>query len=1032
MEIVDNYQLAVELFEKQDINSAQKILNSLLNENPGDSDVLNFLGIIKLNLGEYKDAVSLFEKVLFIREQHPFAHYNLGMCYYFLKQPDEAKKHYERAIELYPAYVDAIINLGVIFQEKEDYNSAENCINRAIVLQPGSGKLYNNRGNILFKKNEFEQAEKDYRKALKIEPDNSEYLFNLANCCFYQGYLEDAIDLFKNCIKLNTETNKANFNIGIALFKLNNFNEAAGYFNKALAVDPENAETHFNLGSCYRELKNYTIALECYKKAIAIDSGHSASLINIGNIYKLLGDEASSQEYFNKVSESDEAKAIVFTNLGVAKMGQGLVDEANHYFDIALQFQPENAAIHYNKAHALLIKGNFKEGWAEYNWRIKRKEFFPREFSKPELKPGINIKGKTILVYDEQGLGDTIQFIRFIPLLQKQGANIIFECNKLLNGLFDNILAGIKVIERDKVKVPSVEYDYQIPLLNLPQLFKTTIETIPVEMPYVFADSAAFNKMSALIGSNTEFKIGIVWGGNPIHTGDSNRSCRLENFRQLLTVPNIKFYSLQKGSPLNQLEGSNFPVLVLNDYLDTFIETAAAIELMDLIITIDTSVAHLAGAMNKPTWLLLPFFPDWRWLLSRNDSPWYPSMKLFRQKEEGSWNSVMKEIEMELNNIVESKNHNNPVYGIPVQQQANIAGKPKEKLILGLSGTGDYGWGVVNKYIRQEVSNKCEVINLNENPTISAKELAEAKVFQLLRDLDFNPLYNVRGEKNYGYTVFENELRAMSVINSGNYNKIVTASTWNYRKLIDAGIKNADLVIQGIDPKVFYPEDRPRNDRLFVIFSGGKFELRKGQDMVLRAVSILQKKYKDIVLVNAWYNAWPETMQPMMTSKFIKYEEKGRTWEEFMANLYQTTGLDAKRVFTLPLIPNQKLRDVYLKSDLGLFPNRCEGGTNLVMMEYMACGKPVVASFNSGQKDVLTEGNSILLKKMKEFKLFNSDNVLTADWEEPDIDEIIAQIEFAYNNRDILKNIGKNAAESMLNFTWSNTALNLLKVVGIS
>jgi tetratricopeptide (TPR) repeat protein/glycosyltransferase involved in cell wall biosynthesis len=1031
MEIVDNYQLAEELFQQKDFSAAQNILFDLLQEDQNDSDVLNFLGTIKLNLGEYSKAAGYLEKAISIYERHPMAHYNLGLCYQHFKLSEEARKHYKRAVELNPLNVDALINLGVVFQTQEDYDSAENYFNRASLLQPNSSKIFNNRGNLFFKKNELELAEKNYRKAISLEPDNPEFLFNLGNCCFQQGFIEDSIDLFKRTAELNPNEHLACINTGIAFFKLNKFKEAIDYFKIALANDPKNAEAHFNLGSCYRELKQYTAALECYEAAAALNPGNTSVFINIGNIYNQLGDGNKAKLFFDKVSNSNETKAIVFTNIGVSKMGQRLVDEASQYFNIALQFEPENPAIHYNNAHALLIKGNFDEGWVEYGWRKKRKEFFPREFSKPELKSGMDVNGKIILVYDEQGLGDTIQFVRYIPMLQKLGAIVIFECNKMLLGLLKEHAAGAKMIGRDRDKEPSIEYDYQIPLLSLPQYFNTTTETIISEVPYIYADSAHSKKMAEIIGNCKEFKIGIVWGGNPVHTGDSSRSCRLENFKTLLSVPNIKFYSLQKGSPLEQLENCSFPVTVLNEYIDTFMDTAAAIENLDLVITIDTSVAHLAGAMGKKTWLLLPFFPDWRWMLDRKDSPWYPTMKLFRQSEEGNWKSVLKEVETELREYVMTDGKNVPLKLSSQEKYVNVPDARDKQLILGLSGTGDYGWGVVNKYIKQEVSNKYVVKNLDENSVIPAAELANAKVFQLLRDLDFNPLYNVRGKENYGYTVFENELKAMSVINARNYDKIVTASTWNYQKLIDAEIKNAGLVIQGIDPKVFYPENKLRNNNLFIIFSGGKFELRKGQDLVLKAVSILQKKYRDIILINAWYNAWPETMHPMITSKYIRYEEKGSTWEEFMHNLCVTTGLDTKRVFTLPLVPNQKLRDIYLKSDLGLFPNRCEGGTNLVMMEYMACGKPVVASYNTGHKDVLTENNSILLKEMKEYKLYNPDNVLTADWEEPNLDEIIDKVEYAYNNRDIIKNIGDNAAVTMKNFTWSDTAMNLLKVVGL-
>ena len=245
----------------------------------------------------------------------------------------------------------------------------------------------------------------------------------------------------------------------------------------------------------------------------------------------------------------------------------------------------------------------------------------------------------------------------------------------------------------------------------------------------------------------------------------------------------------------------------------------------------------------------------------------------------------------------------------------------------------------------------------------------------------------------------------------------------------EKGIYNTGVLLQGVDPERFYPGEKLRNHELFVIFSGGKFELRKGQDMVLKAFQILHKKYPDIILINAWYNIWENTMDTMKISPYINYRMEGKTWKNKMISLLKANDIDGDRVFTLPIVPNKKLREVYLSTDIGLFPNRCEGGTNLVLMEYMACGKPVVASYNSGHKDILTDDNSLKLNEMKEFKISDDNGSLLAKWEEPSLDEIIARIEWAYLNRDSLKNIGDKAAEDMKKFTWKNTADNLIKLV---
>lgn len=1042
METVDNYQKAVEYFDRKDFTSAKNILDGLLAENPADIDALNFLGIIMLNFGRYDEALSYLKKVISIYEPHPIAHYNIGLCRQHFRELEAACSHYKRAVELKPDYVDAINNLGVTLLDLKEYSEAEKYFNVLLIHQPKNAMAYNNRGNLFYHQDKLDLAEIDYQTALHVEPDNPEFNFNLGNCYLQQKEFDEALKYFHKCLELNPNNTLAYNNIGLTLFKLHRFNEAETYFQKALNKDPDNAEVHFNLAGCYRELgesdstkEKLENAINYYNKAVEIDPNLKGALVNIGNIYKKLGNETEAHQYFDKVAEDKSAKVIAFTNLGVLRMGLGLIDESLEYFNLAIKADNSITEPHYNKSHALLISGNFAEGWKEYEWRKKRKEFHGREFSKPELVPGIDIQGKRILVYDEQGIGDSIQFVRFVPMLLDKGAKVLLECNELLFDLYKGITEGIELIKRNAEKEPIEDYDYQIPILSLPLYFNLTIEDFNTKSPYLFADSLVSKKMSGLIGKGEELKVGIVWAGNPNHSGDFKRSCRLSHFEALSSIRGIKLVSLQKGNALQQANENNFPVVVLDEYLNTFMDTAGAIENLDLIITVDTSVAHLAGAMGKPVWLLLPFFPDWRWMLGRNDSPWYPSMRLFRQVEDGNWNLVFDEVLNSLENMKMQQINNNEIVNRKLSILTDDYHKESEtkkgKLFLGLTRTGDYGWGTVNKYIKKELSKRIEVKSMGDNEFPALEELNQAKIFQLVKDLDFNPLFDIRAKENYGYAVFENELTPNSIENSKLYTKIVTASTWNYEKLKAAGIHNAGLAIQGVDTEMFYPDTAKRSENLFVIFSGGKFEIRKGQDIILKAVSILQKKYPDIILLNAWYNAWIDSMRLMRFSNFMKYDEKGSTWDEFMNNIYYCNDIDPQKVFTLPLVPNKDLRQVYLKSDIGLFPNRCEGGTNLVMMEYMACGKPVIGSYNTGQKDVLTDNNCLLLKQMKEFKLFDSENWMFADWEEPSLDEIIEKIEFAYHNRETIKKIGMEGAQSMKKFAWSKTAENIIKEVGL-
>lgn len=352
-----------------------------------------------------------------------------------------------------------------------------------------------------------------------------------------------------------------------------------------------------------------------------------------------------------------------------------------------------------------------------------------------------------------------------------------------------------------------------------------------------------------------------------------------------------------------------------------------------------------------------------------------------------------------------------------------------KKITLALSKGENFGWGVCSKYLKREVSALYPDTEVWDFQTDMAKAgRVGGKVVHALTGVDFESITKLRGTENYGYTFFENELNENSVKNAANHDLILGGSTWCREKMERAGIKNSGVLIQGIDPDVFYPiaEDKP--DDTFVLFSGGKFELRKGQDLVLKAVGILQKKYDDIVLVNVWRNMWPQTMKLMSRSGHILFELKGDTWEEQMAHIYDLNGLDAERIRTHGIVPNSELRALYAETDIGVFPNRCEGGTNLVLMEYMACAKPVIASYTSGHKDILTGENSLRLTDLSKYEI-ETDGKLWADWEEPSVDELVGKIEYAYHHRDEIRRLGRRAGKDMKKRTWKDSARELLALI---
>lgn len=357
--------------------------------------------------------------------------------------------------------------------------------------------------------------------------------------------------------------------------------------------------------------------------------------------------------------------------------------------------------------------------------------------------------------------------------------------------------------------------------------------------------------------------------------------------------------------------------------------------------------------------------------------------------------------------------------------------KQNQAIYLALDRGNVHGWGVCGRYLKSELSKMISVEDIGEGQSVEGRLHLQGKVVHALTSVDFLPLFdNIRGDQNYGYTFFEQWLNDRSAENAKRFDLIMAGSTWCRDRMVEKGIENCDILIQGIDPDLFYPTPSSARDDRFVIFSGGKFELRKGQDLVLRAVKILQERHQDVWLVNCWHNLWPASVRMMESSRNIDFlYQKELSWRDNMQRLYADNGLDAGRIFTLDMIPHEELGQVYAQTDIGVFPNRCEGGTNLVLMEYMACGRPVIASNCSGHKDILTEDNAICLNHLKELHIVDEGGGEIGVWEEPSVDELVDQLEYAYSHRADIREIGSRAGDDLKKMTWAHTAERLLKLI---
>jgi tetratricopeptide (TPR) repeat protein len=543
--------------------------------------------------------------------QSAYQHYQAGDL-------NQAGNTFKKILKVEPDNIDALRMLGGICYQLGDFDNAIIYIKKEIEIAPSNAIAYNNLGLVLQAKGVLTEAINCFRKAVTLSPRVPDVYYNLGLACQNAGQIDEAIMNYQKAIQIEPGLIEAYNNLGVLLRAKGRLDEAIAWCRKALRMNPSNANIYNNLGLSLKDKGNIDEAIANYQKAINLNPDFAGA----------------------------------YYNLGIVLRNKGQFEESINYFQKAIQIEPAHADFHYNLSYPLLLLGNFEEGWKEYEWRWKTEELVsnpsnPCNFSLP-LWDGSDIMGKTILLHTEQGYGDAIQFIRYAPLLARQGVKVLILCPKELISLFQNV-EGIHQVIGGGEYLPS--FDIHCPLLSLPLKFNTTLDTIPAEIPYIKADTALLQKWKDKVkDDNLKLRVGLSWAGRPEHENDSNRALALETFATLAQSDGIIFYSLQKGKGSEQAqnppEGMN--LIDYTDELNDFSDTAALIENLDLIISVDTAVAHLAGALGKPVWTLLPFAPDWRWMLNREDSPWYPTMRLFRQPSPGDWQSVIEKVEEEL------------------------------------------------------------------------------------------------------------------------------------------------------------------------------------------------------------------------------------------------------------------------------------------------------------------------------------------------------------------------------------------------
>ena len=507
--------------------------------------------------------------------------------------------------------------------------------------------------------NFFEDAEAAFKALLSWRPEFAEAHFNLARVYQLTGRLPDAADHLRAHVRLRPQDVNGYTLLGPLLMQLGQAELAAQVCRDGLRLAPDSAELYNNLGVIELDLKHYDDALACFEKHLQLASPTAGVLSNLGNVYRALGRLDDAERSYRQALTLDPASTYALGSLGLHCMRQGDIGQAITHYDKALAIEPGLAGIRWNRAHALLLTGRFQEGWRDYEARFHAAEamrqFGRRRFAMPRWDGSAN-RDKTLLVYAEQGFGDTLQFCRYLAAARQRVGRLVFECPAELHGVLQGVTGVDAWLTPAQANETAADVDLHVPLLSLPGLFHTDFDHLPADVPYLNADPPRVTQWAGRMTAGA-LNVGLVWAGRATNINDPRRSLALSALAPLGQVSGVCFYSLQKGPAAAEAEQAppGMHMINLDAQIADFADTAAIMAHLDLVITVDTAAAHLAGALARPVWTLIYHPPDWRWFLDWQDSPWYPTMRLFRQSVPGDWAPVIGQVAAALQDMADQR-----------------------------------------------------------------------------------------------------------------------------------------------------------------------------------------------------------------------------------------------------------------------------------------------------------------------------------------------------------------------------------------
>jgi len=649
---------AIRFHRRGQLPEAERIYRRILDSDPHHADSLHLLGVLAHQVGRDEVAVELIGKAIAADKRPAAYHSNLGTALQALGRMDEAAASYRRALALNVDLVEAQMNLGVVLNAQGRFDEAATHVRRALALRPNLAEAHINLGNILQAQGKLEEAAASHEQALALKPNSVEACFNRGNVLQMQGKLEEAVGTYQRALALDPNMAELHGNMANALQAQNKLTEAEASYGRALALKPDYADAFYNLGNLRQSQDKLDQAALSYERALALKPGLPEAHYNLGNTRQALGDLEAAAVCFERALALRPGYAEAHYNLACVLQGLGRLEEALERYRKSVGLKPDYFQARFGQALGQLLHGDFDPGWRNYEsrWRSPDHDTPMRPYPQP-FWTGKKLSKGRLLLWGEQGVGDEIQFAGLIPDALRTGNSIVLDCDPRLKPLFARSFPEIAVVSRpDSGELTSFAYKAkiaaQLPTGSLPGLFRATESAFSATASsYLKADPIETERFRTRCSDGRRL-IGLAWQTGNTQTG-RKRSIDLAQLAPLFAQPGIRWISLQYGD-FNSLEeqaaAAGAPLLIDRsvDQLANIDLFAAQIAAMDQVITIDNSTAHLAAALGLPVWVLLPFAADWRWLEKRETSPWYPTMRLFRQPQLGDWTSVIESVLLNL------------------------------------------------------------------------------------------------------------------------------------------------------------------------------------------------------------------------------------------------------------------------------------------------------------------------------------------------------------------------------------------------